>query len=633
MCGICGKIDFQGSIIDREIIDKMTDSLAYRGPDDRGVFTSGHVGLGHRRLSIIDLSSSGRQPMSNEDESIWLVFNGEIYDFEKHRKELMQKGHIFKSRTDSEALIHLYEDHGADCVKYINGMFAFAIWDKKQDRIMLARDRLGIKPMHYFWNGQKLSFASEIKALLCDPSIPRDMNPVALDLYLTLNYIPCPETIFKGINKLEPGALLLAEKGRIASKKYWDIRGYSHDSQQKTDDIEEAKKTLYELLESSVRRRLISDVPLGAFLSGGIDSSIIVALMAKNSSKQIRTFSIGYKDIPSFDETVYAEEVARFHNTDHRSFMLGFKDMIEAIPQVLDLVDEPFADSSAIPTYIISRETRKHVTVAMSGDGGDELFAGYRMYKGENWARAYGAIPSFIRKYLIEPVVTGLPDARDNPALEQIRRIKKFIKGMSNSFSERYYNWREVFPYNVRQDILVQPPEKNLYLDYVVEKIISSKKLFPDDSINLMLYMDMTGLLNNDMLTKVDRMSMANSLEVRVPLLDYTVAEYAFMLDGNMKLRGNRGKYILMETFRDLLPSSLHNRPKAGFEVPLGAWLRNELKFLIDEYLERGRIKRQGIFNYDVIDILVKDHITRRRDTSWHLWNLIVFQYWFRKYM
>lgn len=633
MCGICGKIDFYHSKVDSEIIDKMTDSLTYRGPDDKGVFTSGHVALGHRRLSIIDLSSSGNQPMSNEDESIWLVFNGEIYDFQEHRKNLKEKGHTLKSRTDTEVLIHLYEDQGVDCINNINGMFAFAIWDKRYDRIFLGRDRLGIKPLHYFWDGRTLIFASEIKAILRDPFVSRDMDRDALDLYLTLNYIPGPKTIYNKISKLEPGSYLLAEKGNITIKKYWDILNDSYKDRREIKDFEDAKESLYGLVENSVKRRLISDVPLGAFLSGGIDSSIIVALMAKNSLKPVKTFSIGYKDIPSFDETGYAEDVAKFHRTEHRRFRLGYRDMVDAIPQVLELIDEPFADSSAIPTYIVSRETRNHVTVAMSGDGGDELFAGYRMYKGERWASAYGTIPHFIREYLIKPVITSFPDARDKPALEKIRRIKKFITGMSNSFPERYYNWREVFPYTMRRDILLEPPGKNLYLKYVAEKIDAVKSIFPDDRINLMLYMDLTGLLNNDMLTKVDRMSMANSLEVRVPLLDHTVAEYTFMLDGNMKLKWNTGKYILMETFKKLLPASLHNRPKAGFEVPIGAWLRNELKFLIDEYLGRDQIKRQKIFNYDVVDMLIQDHMSSRRDTSWHLWNLIVFQYWFRKYM
>ncbi|HEX9909906.1 MAG TPA: asparagine synthase (glutamine-hydrolyzing), partial [Desulfatiglandales bacterium] len=494
----------------------MTESFAYRGPDDEGLFFEGPVGLGHRRLSIIDLSSSGRQPMSNEDQTLWLVFNGEIYDFAETRKELVSKGHTLKSHTDTETVLHLYEEEGVACLKRLNGMFGFALWDSRLQRLWLARDRLGKKPLVYYWDGKRLLFASEIKAILRDPEVPREIDFEALDLYLTLNYIPATWTIFKNIRKLLPGHHLLLEKGELSIQSYWDIPANAGEPEvpSPSDSVpwDQCKDRLRELLEASVGRRLIADVPLGAFLSGGIDSSIIVALMARQSSRPVKTFSIGYEDLPSFDETRYAREVARFNSTEHYEFKLGYRDILDAFPKVLDNLDEPFADSSAVPTYIVSRETKHHVTVALSGDGGDELFAGYRMYLGEYWAKHYARIPSVLRENVIAPFIQSLPDARDKPSLELIRRAKKFLRGMSLSFPERFCGWREIFPFSTRQKLLRRPPDRNFYLEFIRQAVEDKKGLFPKDGINLMLYLDVKGLLPGDMLTKVDRMSMANSL-------------------------------------------------------------------------------------------------------------------------
>ena len=421
MCGVCGKIATGGNVVDRGLLKGMCDSLACRGPDDEGVYLSDNVGLGHRRLSIIDLSPAGRQPMSNEDGTIKLVFNGEIYDFENLRKQLISRGHDLKSRTDCETIIHLYEEEGTDCLRHVNGMFAFALWDEHRKRLWLARDRVGIKPLHYYWDGHRFLFASEMKAMLVDPDVTREIDFQALDLYLTLSYIPAPRTIFKKIRKLMPGSSLVFEKGAVSVKPFWDLgkkRPRTYDQGAAARDLPAFKERLRGLLEASVKRRMISDVPLGAFLSGGLDSSIIVALMARNSTRPVKTFSIGYKYLPSFDETRYAKEVAGFNGTDHHVFKLGYRDILEAFPRVLENVDEPFADSSAVPTYIVSKETRRHVTVALSGDGGDELFAGYRMYLGEYWARHYSKLPRRVRDGLIAPIIQALPDSRDNPHLE-----------------------------------------------------------------------------------------------------------------------------------------------------------------------------------------------------------------------
>ncbi|MBN1107036.1 MAG: asparagine synthase (glutamine-hydrolyzing) [Deltaproteobacteria bacterium] len=630
MCGICGILDFRKREISPNLLRDMCGSFAYRGPDDEGYHIAPPVALGHRRLSIIDLSVAGRQPMSNETGTLWIVFNGEIFDFEGLRQRLLRKGHNLRSRTDVETILHLYEDEGIGCLKSLNGMFAFALWEQGRQRLWLVRDRLGIKPLYYCWDGSRFLFASEIKAILMDPEVKREIDPEALDLYLTLNYIPAPWTIFRNIRKLPPGSHLFAEKGGISIDAFWDV---SKDRQPCQDrPPEEEKESLFALLEAAVKRRLIADVPLGAFLSGGIDSSIIVALMARHSSRPVKTFSIGYKDLPAFDETRYAREVARFNHTDHHEFKLGHGDILDAFPRVLENVDEPFADSSAVPTYIVSRETRKHVTVALSGDGGDELFAGYRMYLGEYWAWYYGKMPPFIRSGVIAPLVNRLPDARDKPSLERIRRLKKFVRGMSLSFPERFCGWREIFPLPERRRLLKTAPKGNLFLDITRREADAHRGRFGGDLVNLMLYLDVKGLLPGDMLTKVDRMSMVNSLEVRVPFLDYTLVEYVFSLRGNAKLRATGGKAILLEAFRRLLPPLLHNRPKWGFEMPIGAWLRKELRFLIQDYLREDIIRKQGLFHYDPISRLVQEHMSGRRDTSWQLWNLIVFQHWYGRY-
>lgn len=631
MCGICGILDFSEQNVNREILREMCSSFVYRGPDDEGTFASPPVGLGHRRLSIIDLSPAGHQPMSNEDGSLRIVFNGEIYDFEVLRNRLLRSGHTLKSRTDTEAILHLYEDEGTESLRFLNGMFAFGLWDAPRKRLWLARDRLGIKPLYYSWDGNRLVFASEIKAILKDPSVRKELDLQALDLYLTLNYIPAPWTIFRNIRKLSPGSHLVAEGGRITVESFWHLG--RTDGPGISGSVEEEKHRLYDLLETSVRRRLIADVPLGAFLSGGIDSSIIVALMARNSSRPVKTFSIGFKDLPSFDETEYAREVARFNQTEHYEFKLDHSDILHAFPKVLETFDEPFADSSSVPTYIVSRETRNHVTVALSGDGGDELFAGYRMYRGEYWSGYYGMVPRLIRNGLIAPFFDLLPDARDNPGLEKIRRAKKFVRGMSLSFPERFCRWREIFAFSQRKTLLKDPPEEDLFLALTCREMEARENRFPGDLVNLMLYLDTTGLLPGDMLSKVDRMSMLNSLEVRVPFLDYTVVEHVFGIHGSKKLGLRGGKPLLVDTFKEILPAMVHKRPKCGFEMPIAAWLRKELRFLIDEYLREEVVRGTGLFHFPAISRLINDHMTGRRDTSWQLWNLIVFQYWYERYM
>ncbi len=643
MCGICGKIDFNGKEIPRKLIQLMSSALSHRGPDDEGIYLnipsegSGRplvsVGLGHRRLSIIDLTKAGNQPMTNENKSIWMVSNGEIYNYNDLRNGLERQGHHFSSQTDCEVIIHLFEDEGISCLKRLNGMFAFALWDSKLQTLYLCRDRLGIKPLVYYWDGTSLIFGSEIKSVLQDPGISKEMDKNALDLYLTFNYIPAPYTIFQGIRKLLPGFYLAAKNGSVETRQYWDVANDPPPNGVEGTDIETCKEKLRDLLGDAVRRQLIADVPLGAFLSGGIDSSIIVGLMSKASTRPVQTFSIGFRDMPLFDETGYAREVASFNHTDHHEIVLASRDILDVIPEVLSGLDEPFADSSALPTYIVSRETKKHVKVALSGDGGDELFAGYRMYSGEYWYSRYRRVPRFLRKRFIEPFLHTFPDSRDAYSLEYLRRIKKFVLGAEDRFEDRFFSWNEIFHQElreriVRQDQGIGTEERNLGINMIFEKL----DFFKSDHVNRMLYADLKHSLPNDMLAKVDLMSMRNSLEVRVPFLDHRLVEYVFRLPGHLKLRGRKGKFILLETFKDLLPPALLKKPKRGFEIPIGRWLKSDLHFLIKEYLSRERIEKQGIFNFEPIEKLVEDLLSKRADTSWHLWNLIVFQNWHSRY-
>ena len=644
MCGICGKINIEGKEIRRELIARMNSVLSHRGPDDEGIYINNpspgasqamaSVGLGHKRLSIIDLSEAGRQPMSNEDGTIQMVFNGEIYNFKALKKELEQNGHHFTSQTDCEVIIHLYEKEGIECIKKLNGMFAFALWDSKNQTLFLCRDRLGIKPLFYSWDGKSLSFASEIKSILCDPEVSKNMDWNALNLYLTLNYIPGPYTIFKKIKKLDPGCYIMVRKEGLEIKQYWDIEKDTESYENKEKNIGTFKKNLYDLLEDSVKIRLIADVPLGAFLSGGIDSSIIVGLMSRVSNSPINTYSIGYKDVPLFDETKYAREVAKFNDTHHHEIILSAKDVLDTIPEVLTCLDEPFADSSAIPQYIVSRETKKHVKVALSGDGGDELFAGYRMYSGEYWYSRYKLFPRVLRTKLIEPLLTSLPDSRDKYLLEHIRRMKKFVTGAKDRFEDRLFAWNEIFSKELREKIINKKKIESDKINPDLGKEMLLKRLssYDSDNINRMLYMDLKISLPNDMLSKVDWMSMRNSLEVRVPFLDHRLVEYVFQIRGNLKLKGKKGKYILLETFKNILPPPLLNKPKWGFEIPISKWLKSELRFLINEYLSKKRIETQGIFNFKPIEKLIDDLFRNRSDTSWHLWNLIVFQAWYSRH-
>ncbi|MBC7121493.1 MAG: asparagine synthase (glutamine-hydrolyzing) [Candidatus Methanosuratus sp.] len=536
-------------------------------------------------------------------------------------------GHRFSSQTDSEVILHLYEEEGYELVHHLIGMFAFALWDERKQVLILARDHVGVKPLLYYWDGRRCLFASELHSLILDPTIPRQIDKTGLELYLALNYIPAPYTIFQACRKLEPAQMVIVRDGQLVSRKYWDpMSGPKWHGRE-----EECIELLRTLLTQAISRQMIADVPLGAFLSGGIDSSIICALMAQNSPHPIKTFTIGYPDMPLYDERAYARTIAQRYETEHHEVLLTAQHMTSAVPEVLTHLDEPFADSSAIPMYVIARETRGEVTVALSGDGGDELFAGYRVYRGEAWYQRYRRLPAVIRHRLIEPVITGLPENRNTRWGDYVRQAKKFLRGQGATLWERFVGWNEVFPPSVRSSLLqghqtLSPVPTETIFRPLLEKEAG-------DPINRLLYADFTVSLPGDMLWKVDRMSMAHSLEVRVPLLDHLLCEFMFSLPGQIKLHRGRAKYIFITAFRDLLPEEIQKRPKWGFEIPISRWLGTSMKYLIDQYLSLANVTRQGVFHPPTVDRMVRDFLSGKSDTAWHIWNLIVFQAWYERYL
>ncbi len=641
MGGICGKTSFGSEPVDRSLIEGMCRSIAYRGPDREGIYLRTYrdgkseiqIGLGHRQIADIGPASAAYQALTNENDTIWVVDDGKIFNFCDLKNRLIEKGHRFKDKIDAEVIPHLYEEEGTRAVRTLDGMYAFALWDEPKRQLWLCRDRLGIKPLVYYWDGKHFVFASEIKALLRDPVVPRTIDYHALELYLAFNYIPAPHTIFKGIQKLEPGHFLIVRDGKLTVEKYWDLspdHGRMEVQGTFSDQLRVFKDQLYRALNESIRKHLVADGPLGVFLSGGVDSSIIVALMSQHSDRPVQTFTIGFKDGDFYDETRYAREVARLYGTVHHEFKLGASDMFDVLTDVLSTFDEPFADSSAVLAYIASRETRRHVAVALSGDGSDELFAGYRSYLAAYWFRRYRMIPAILRTGLLEPIIKRVPDSRDIKALEYVRRLKKFIRGTKGTFTERVLALKEIFPEDIRREILVRrdPEGKDLPLRHLQRLL----EYFGSQELSRILYTDVKDSLPADMLAKVDWMSMKNSLEVRVPFLDFQVVELAFQIPDALKIYKGKTKFILKETFKDLLPESVPYRNKTGFEIPISKWLKTDLKFLLEEYLEAGRIKRQGIFDSEVIRNLVRKHESGWTDNSWMLWNLIVFQYWFDQY-
>ncbi len=626
MCGICGAVWTSSAIpVDATTLDRMTDALAHRGPDARGVFLQRNVALGHRRLSIIDLSEQARQPLANEDENLWLVFNGEIYNYEPLRKELLAKGHRFRSDTDSEVLVHLFEEEGEEMLRRLNGMFVLAIYDIPKRKLFLARDRLGKKPLFYRLENDRLLFGSELKSVLEVDSVSREINPIALDEYLTYQYVPHPKTIFRGISKLPPGHCATWKDGKFSISKYWNP-----DFNAETDKpYGELSEELRELLTDAVKIRLRSDVPLGVFLSGGIDSSIVAGLTQRLSTQKVKTFSIGFNQ-KEYDETAYARQAAEKSGTDHTEFIVT-PDIHEIIETLVDHYDEPFSDSSAIPTLALCELTRQSVTVALSGDGGDELFAGYDRYKAVRLGGWADQLPSFVRKFLAGPIRNLIPASTRQKST--LRRLKRFLEALGMEPMERYLQWIAIFNRQRRRE---------LYTDEFSERIAGTDSLhFLNDAatycdkrdfVSRISLVDLQTYLPCDILTKVDIASMAHSLEVRAPLLDYRLVEFAAKIPLEHKIHGSYGKYIFRDAFRDLLPPKIETRRKMGFGVPIDVWFRGPLKKFVREILLDPQTLGRGFFRRDFVERLLNDHFENRFDHAYRIWSLLVFELWMRRW-
>jgi asparagine synthase (glutamine-hydrolysing) len=627
MCGIAGIVSTaRGERIDPATIHRMCEVIVHRGPDDEGVFVKDGVGLGMRRLSIIDISG-GHQPVFNEDRTVWVVFNGEIYNFPQLREDLLRRGHQFSTHTDTEVIVHLYEEMGAECVNKLRGMFAFALYDERRRRLLLARDRLGKKPLHYALqsvgsNAEQLFFASEIKSILtAAPELAR-INNQALLRYMYFGYIPDPLTAFTAIQKLPPGHLLQFENGKIDVRQYWDLPQYgAHPPRNEEECLEELEHRLAE----AVRIRLIADVPLGALLSGGTDSSTVVALMARASSKPVKTFAVGFRD-QDFNEAPYARMVAEKYGTDHHELIVE-PDVLETVRTLTSLLEEPFGDSSMLPTYYVSCLARKHVTVALSGDGGDEIFAGYDRYRIHLKRQVFENIPGWVRRFYREQIYPRLPADM---------RGKKFSYNVSLPWRERYVDGISFVPAFERDTPLLSEDFRAVLRDSGDPAEVMYRyfdRAPATDPVSQMLYVDTKTYLVADILTKVDRMSMMTSLEVRVPILDHEFVEWATGLPVEWKIRRGRQKYILRKLAERVgVPSQVLDRPKKGFALPLVHWMKHELKDLIMTLLLDPATLQRGYFDPRGVRLLLDEHFRGRRDHSGRIWRLLMLELWHRNY-
>jgi asparagine synthase (glutamine-hydrolysing) len=627
MCGITGIIAFtdkgRSSL---PLINPATSCLSSRGPDSQGIYTDENTALGHRRLSIIDTSDLASQPFTDSSGRYTIVFNGEIFNYKLLRQQLILKGVQFRSQSDTEVLLHLYISERENCLSMLDGEFAFVVYDKEEEKIFVARDRFGIKPLFFYSDQDKFIFASELKSIL-QFGVQKNIDKISLQTYFHLNYIPSPYSIFEHIFKLDPGSFLTVDpKGGIKKETWYSI---PYREKVSRPDYNEAKKKLRTLLEQSVQHRLISDVPIGTFLSGGIDSSIITAIAARHTNQKLNTFSIGYKDEPFFDETHFAKLIAKKHNTNHTVFELSNEDLFSGLHHVLDYFDEPFADSSALAVSLLSMHTRKHVTVALSGDGADEIFAGYNKHAAELKAREAGLKTILVKA--AHPLLKQLPKSRNSRTGNKIRQLEKFADGMKLSESERYWKWARWAGFS-KDQIFTGSFSGTMNQDNFIKRKTALLSDLNTD-YNSVLLTDMKLVLENDMLVKVDRMSMSRSLEVRVPFLDHQIVDFAFSLPADYKINPLERKKILKDAFSDELPLELLSRKKQGFEVPLLKWFRTELKSMITEDLLEDRfIASQGIFNVETTRHLKKQLFSRNPDDAVEkVWALIVFQYWWKK--
>ncbi len=633
MCGIVGFLTSKvTNIPEVEILRKMRDVLIHRGPDDAGEFIrpidakGPFVFLGHRRLSIIDLGT-GHQPLSNEDGTVWVVFNGEIYNFTELREELKGRGHQFRTRSDTEVIAHAYEEYKENCFKHFNGMFAIGIWDEKENRLILARDRLGKKPLYYSLIHETFVFASELKAIMAYPSFPREVDPVSFMKYLFFEFVPCPHTIFKEAKKIPAASYLIWDKKGFEVKQYWSP--FDHQRGENNLSEVEAELRMMELLKKSVKRRLISDVPLGVFLSGGIDSSTITALAQSEVPGRIKTFSIGFED-PSFDESKYASLAARYIGTEHHEQMMTPADLLNIVPRLPEILDEPMADASILPTFLLSKFTRGHVTVALGGDGGDELFAGYPTYLAHKFATQYERYLGFLHP-AINFFGNLLPVSDDNISFDF--KVKKFLSGIGYPNGIRNSVWLGSFPFYENQKVLSPEVLSQFSQDRLAEEIYLHEREYPyNDRITRLQYLDLKLYFQESILVKVDRASMACSLEVRAPFLDHELVEFVMGLPSRWKLKGFTSKYLLKRAMKNWLPDEVIQRPKKGFGVPIAKWVKGELRGLFEDLLSPHRIRKEGFLNPEYVASLLHDHLSNRKDNRKQLWTLLVWELWMDRY-
>jgi asparagine synthase (glutamine-hydrolysing) len=625
MCGIVGKVNFNGEPVEKSLLKRMADTIVYRGPDDEGYYSAPYIGLGQRRLAIIDLRSAAAPPLSNEDGSAWVVFNGEIYNFKELRSELIEKGHKFRTASDTEVIVHLYEEYGVECLHRMRGMFAFAIWDAKNKLLFAARDRVGKKPFNYTKTRSSFVFGSEIKAITADPTIRRTPDYSALDSYLRWQYVPSPRTAFAGISKLPPGHYLTCDvEGNLNICQYWSPPCSTKTSLPK----EEIEQELLRILRESIRLRMVSDVPIGAFLSGGIDSGTTVALMAMESSAPIKTFSIGFEE-EKFNELPFAKMLAERYGTEHHEFTVR-PSAADVLPLLVHHYNEPFADPSALPTYYVSKMTRQHVTVAISGDGGDESFAGYVHYrKVMQWAK-FDGIPATLRSAIFNSMDALTPAGHH---VNAVAKMSKALRMAGAQLPDRYRQYMSILK-DQERDYLYTDHFRHLAGESLPVQVVEELPWHEDmDSIDWMMRHDQSHYLPDCLMVKTDIASMANSLEVRCPLLDHHMIEFAATIPSHMKVNSSGGKAILKSAVKDLLPESTFNKPKTGFGVPVSAWFRGDLApFLKDILLSESAEKRE-LFHQKQVHRMVEEQLSGARDWGNRLWAFLILELWFREFI
>ncbi|MGB7925867.1 MAG: asparagine synthase (glutamine-hydrolyzing) [Pyrinomonadaceae bacterium] len=625
MCGIAGFVERRGTRpdgLERErgvVLDRMCRVIAHRGPDDQGVMVEGGVALGMRRLSIIDLAG-GHQPISNEDGKVTVVFNGEIYNYRELQLDLEARGHHFQTHSDTEAIVHAYEEYGAACVDHFRGMFAFALWDERAGKLFIARDRVGKKPLYYTLTPQgTLVFGSELKSLLEHPEVAREVNPEALDLYFSFGYVPDPLSIFRDIHKLPPGNHLSFVGGRLSIQEYWDFTYEPVEARREEDYMEELRA----LLDEAVRVRLIADVPLGAFLSGGVDSSTVVGLMSRHMEQPVKTFSIGFHE-DSYNELKYARIAAKHFGTNHHEFVVT-PDICAVVDDLVHHFDEPFFDSSAIPTYMVSKLAREHVTVVLSGDGGDELFAGYTRYVVDRKRSGFARLPRLFREGVMQPLGRRLPHGAPG---------RNYLHNVAYDHLDRYIEDLSIFTRLNKRSLYTPEFRAQLNEDGAAARYREyASRIDTGDGVDPLLYLDSKTYLPGDILTKVDRMSMATSLEARVPLLDQRLIEFVTRIPASLKMKGLETKYIFKRAVRDLVPAEILDRPKQGFGVPIQEWINEQLRERLRDTLTDTRTQQRGYVEPRYVKVLLDEHERHRRDHSAQLWTLFMLELWHRAFV